>query len=307
MDISIVIPVYNEEESVPILNISIHKIMGLQNYDWELLYINDGSIDGSLEILAQLAEKDPGHTKVINLLRNYGQTAALSAGLDYAKGEIIITMDADLQNDPLDIPSLLEKINEGYDLVSGWRKTRKDNSLKRTFPSVMANKLISGVTGVPLHDYGCTLKAFRRENYQGFRLYGEMHRFIPAYAGWAGAKIAEIPVNHRPGEFGETKYGVERTAKGLLDLITLKFLLSFSQKPIYLFGGTGLGFITISFGLVVYLMERRIFLGEHLVESPFLLMPTMLFILGFQSILLGLIAELLARTYHESQAKPTIF
>jgi len=214
-------------------------------------------------------------------------------------------IDADLQEDPADIPVLLGKIEEGNDVVSGWRRERKDTYLTRTLPSHMANSLISRVTGVHLHDYGCTLKAYRREVLQGFRLYGEMHRFIPAYAASVGAKIVEVPVTHRPRVRGKTKYGLERTLKVVLDLFTVKFLLSYSAKPIYLFGGVGSSLVGLSLLSVFVLLLRRLFLGEHMIRSPLLLMATMLLILGVQSIMMGLIAELLARTYHESQEKTT--
>lgn len=305
MKVSVVIPVFNEDGSLPTLHQKIHEALDSRNDAWEIIYVNDGSTDDSLKILRGIAEKDQNHSKVVSLMRNFGQTTAINAGLDHADGDIIVMLDADLQNDPADIPMLIEKIEEGYDLVSGWRKSRKDNFFIRTFPSMAANKLISWVTGVHLHDYGCTLKAYRKKIFKGFKLYGEMHRFIPAYAGWAGAKILEVPVNHHPRKYGKTHYGLERTVKVLLDLITLKFLLSYSQKPIYIFGGTGLGLITSSGVMLIYLVTRRILFNEHLIRSPLLLMTTMFFILGFQSILMGLIAELLVRTYHEAQAKPT--
>jgi glycosyltransferase involved in cell wall biosynthesis len=258
-----------------------------------------------LEILIQLLEKDPLHVRAIELRRNFGQTAAIAAGIDHAAGDVVVLIDADLQNDPADIPMMLEKIEEGYDVVSGWRKDRKDAFLTRILPSRIANWLISKVTGVTLHDYGCTLKAYRRVVLQDFHLYGEMHRFIPAYVGGVGAKIIEIPVRHHARRSGKAKYGLERTLKVILDLFTVKFLVSYARKPIYLFGGAGLSLILTSFVLLTYLIVRRLVLDEHMIRSPLLLMTVMLFILGFQSILLGLIAELLVRTYHESQAKPT--
>lgn len=252
-----------------------------------------------------IVEADPEHCSLIELRRNFGQTAAIAAGIDHALGRVVVLIDADLQNDPSDIPMLLEKIEEGYDLVSGWRKDRKDTFITRKVPSRMANWLISVVTGVHLHDYGCTLKAYRREVLEGFRLYGEMHRFIPAYAGWVGARIAELPVQHHPRRHGQTKYGLDRTLRVLLDLITVKFLISFSSKPIYLFGGAGMLLIIPSGLLLVFLLIRRVFLGVSVLGSPLFQTSTMFMILGVQSILMGLIAELLARTYHESQAKPT--
>lgn len=303
MDLSVVIPVFDERENI----IPLHEALSeaLQGRDYELVFVDDGSTDGSLEELKSIASIDQRHTIVVELRRNFGQTAAIAAGIDHSRGEVIITIDADLQNDPADIPLLMEKIEEGYDVVSGWRKDRQDKLITRKIPSQVANWLISKVTGVRLHDYGCTLKAYRREVLQGFRLYGEMHRFIPAYAGWVGARMIEIPVRHHPRRFGKAKYGLERTLKVILDLFTVKFLISYANKPIYLFGGAGAGLIAISFVLLGVLVGRRIVLDEHLIRSPLLQLTTMLFILGFQSILMGLIAELLVRTYHESQAKPT--
>ena len=305
MSISIIIPVYNEEESLPYLHRALHQTLDPLNRPWEVIYVDDGSRDKSAEILHTLAQDDPDHTVAVLLRRNFGQTAAIAAGIDHATGETIILMDADLQNDPVDIPMMLAKLDEGFDVVSGWRFNRQDEFVTRTLPSRMANSLISWVTGVHLHDYGCTLKAYRREVITGFRLYGEMHRFIPAYAGSVGAKIVEVPVTHHARKFGKTKYGLERTAKVVLDLFTVKFLLSYAQKPIYLFGGAGLGLMGISvFGMLV-LMIRRIITSISVLSSPFFIIAVMLFTLGFQSILMGLIAELLVRTYHESQRKPT--
>lgn len=301
--LSVVIPVFNEEDNLRPLHESLTK--ALTDYSYELVFVDDGSADGSLNELIRLTEVDPKHTRVVELGRNHGQTAAIAAGIDYSDGEVVVLMDADLQNDPADIPMMLKKIDEGFDVVSGWRVDRKDPFLTRILPSRMANWLISKVTSVPLHDYGCTLKAYRREVLQGFRLYGEMHRFIPAYAGSVGAKIVEVPVRHHPRRSGKAKYGLERTFKVILDLFTVKFLLSYADKPMYLFGGTGFAFFVSSFVLLAYLVARRLLYDEHLIRSPLLLMTGLLFLLGFQSILMGLIAELLVRTYHESQAKPT--
>jgi glycosyltransferase involved in cell wall biosynthesis len=273
--------------------------------EWEVIYVDDGSSDGSLDLLREMAEEDSDHVRVIAFRRNFGQTAAIEAGIDHSTGDVIVLMDADLQNDPADIPMMLGKIDEGYDVVSGWRKDRKDTFLTRTLPSRMANGLISWATGVHLHDYGCTLKAYRREVITGFRLYGEMHRFIPAYADSVGARIIEVPVRHHPRRYGKAKYGLNRTFKVILDLFTLKFLMSYANKPIRLFGGAGAGLISLSFLVLLVLVARRIWLDEHMVRSPLLLMVVMLFTLGFQSILMGLIAELLVRTYHESQNKYT--
>jgi glycosyltransferase involved in cell wall biosynthesis len=302
-ELSVVIPVFDEEESLPPLHQALTT--SLDGIAYELVYVDDGSTDGSREIMEQLASRDPKHTRVVILRRNFGQTAAIAAGIDHTVGEVIVTIDADLQNDPADIPSLLAKVQEGYDVVSGWRADRKDVFVTRRLPSMAANWLISRVTGVPLHDYGCTLKAYRREVLEGFRLYGEMHRFIPAYAGGFGARITEMPVRHHARRFGRTKYGLERTLKVILDLFTVKFLMSYANKPIYLFGGTGLVMILPSLLVLLFLMVRRLVLQIPVLTSPLFQMSGMLIILGFQSILMGLIAELLVRTYHESQAKPT--
>ena len=302
MYLSVVVPVYNEYENIPLLYDAVYKALENLDKDWELILVNDGSKDNSLEALKEVAAKDTLHVKVIGLRRNFGQTAAIAAGVDHASGEIIVLMDADLQNDPTDIPVLLAKLDEGYDLVSGWRKDRKDPFL-RSFISRIANRIICKVTGVNLHDYGCTLKAYRREVITGFRLYGEMHRFIPAFANTFGARIVEIPVKHHPRLLGKSKYGFERIIKVILDLITVKFLSSYADKPIYLFGGAGLGLSGISFLVLLFLAIRRIFWGVSVMASPLFIMAIMVFILGFLSILMGLIAELLVRTYHESQGK----
>ncbi len=305
MDLSLVIPVYNEEKNLPHLFEAIYAILPPMNKTWEAILVNDGSRDCSLDVLRDYAAKDPEHVRVVAFRRNFGQTAAIAAGIDYASGETIVLLDADLQNDPADIPMLLAKLDEGYDLVSGWRKDRKDNALVRNFPSHVANWLISQVTGVHLHDYGCTLKAYRRDALAGFRLYGEMHRFIPVFAHSVGARITEMVVHHHPRKFGKANYGLERTIKVVLDLFTVKFLLSYSSKPIYLFGGAGMGLILGSAALMLYLFIRRFFDGVAVLGSPLFQLSVMFAIMGFQSILMGLIAELLARTYHESQSKPT--
>ncbi len=301
--LSLVIPVYNEEENLPILFDEISKAMKPLKESWEAIFVDDGSRDKSLEVLRGLAKKDQ-HVRVIVFRRNFGQTAAISAGIDHAKGNVVILLDADLQNDPADIPMLLSKLNEGYDVVSGWRKDRKDD-ITRTLPSVAANGLISWVTGVHLHDYGCTLKAYRREVLDEFHLYGETHRFIPVFAHSVGARIAELPVHHHPRLHGTAKYGLERTVKVLLDLFTVKFLLSYGNKPIRLFGGTGIVLMLASFVTLAYLFARKIIASTSVTASPLLPLAIMFLILGFQSILMGLIAELLVRTYHESQRKPT--
>ncbi len=303
MRLSILIPVFDEVENLTPLAEEVRK--ALSGLDYEMILVDDGSTDGSTAKLAEMAEAEPQHTRVIELRRNFGQTAAIAAGIDHAAGEIIVMLDADLQNDPADIPMLIDKLEEGYDVVSGWRVDRQDSFLKRRLPSMIANWLISRVTGVRLHDYGCTLKAYRREVFEGFRLYGEMHRFIPALASSVGAKIAELPVRHHPRRAGKTKYGLGRTLKVILDLFTVKFLISYAVKPIYLFGGAGLMLIVPSLGVLLFLTARRLLLGIEVLTSPLFQTSTMLLILGFQSILMGFIAELLVRTYHESQAKPT--
>lgn len=304
MDLSIVVPVYNECENLPLLYKAINDAVSPLRLEWEIVFVDDGSRDRSLEVLESLAADDCLHTRVVALRRNFGQTAAIAAGIDYSDGDIIVLMDADLQNDPADIPAMLAKIQDGYDVVSGWRKNRQDN-LSRRLPSQIANRMISWATGVFLHDYGCTLKAYRREVITGFRLYGEMHRFIPAYAHSFGARIIEMPVNHHARRFGKAKYGLERTLKVMLDLMTVKFLSSYANKPIYLFGGAGSILIMISLVILLTLFIRRVFFGIGVLTSPFFTMSTMIFLMGFQSILMGLIAELLVRTYHESQGKKT--
>jgi glycosyltransferase involved in cell wall biosynthesis len=301
MIVSVVIPVFNERDNLAPLEQALRE--ALAGRQAELIFVDDGSTDGSREELEGLAAE--AGVRVVELRRNFGQTAAIAAGIDHAAGDVIVLIDADLQNDPADIPMMLDKIGEGYDVVSGWRVRRRDTFLTRTLPSRLANGLISRVTGVALHDYGCTLKAYRREVLEGFRLYGEMHRFIPAYAGAVGARIVEVPVQHYPRRHGKTKYGLNRTIKVLLDLVTVKFLISYANKPIYLFGGAGLVLILPSLAVMGVLLVRRLVENVSVTRSPLFQTSTMLIILGFQSILMGLVAELLARTYHESQAKPT--
>ena len=305
MKLSIIAPVYNEEDSLQILYGAVRDVLDPLKVAWEIIFVDDGSIDKSLAILTNLAQNDRGRVRVVVLQRNYGQTAAIAAGIDHANGEIVVLIDADMQNNPADIPILLAKLDEGYDVVSGWRKNRKDNLLTRTLPSRIANSLISWATGVHLHDYGCTLKAYRREVLSGFRLYGEMHRFIPVYAHAAGAKITEVVVQHNPRIHGKSNYGFERIFKVVLDLFTVKFLMSYAAKPIYLFGGVGIGLMLISVILLLFLTVRRIITSISILGSPFFQIGVMFFVMGFQSILMGLIAELLMRTYHESQDKST--
>ena len=304
MKVSIIVPVYNEEDSIGLLYKAVEKSLKTMRIPWELILVDDGSQDNSLEKIRGIVKKHPGHVSAVILRRNFGQTAAIAAGIDHSEGDVIVLLDADLQNDPADIPAMINKLAEGYDLVSGWRFNRHDKFLTRTLPSRIANSLISAVTGVKLHDYGCTLKAYRREVLTGFRLYGEMHRFIPVYANSIEAKIVEVKVRHHARKFGKAKYGLERIFKVILDLFTVKFLTSFSSKPIYLFGGTGLVLITFSFASLLYLGTRRIVSKISPFSSPIFTIAIMIASMGFQSILMGLIAELLVRTYHESQNKP---
>jgi len=305
VELSVIIPVYNEAESLPDLQRALQDALSDSGYSWEVVYVNDGSKDNSVQILEDLAGTDPIHIRVVDFRRNFGQTAAIAAGIDYSTGDIIVLMDADLQNDPADIPMMIDQIHNGYDVVSGWRANRQDAFITRTLPSRIANWLISTVTGVHLHDYGCTLKAYRREVITGFRLYGEMHRFIPAYASSVGASMVEVKVRHHARKFGKTKYGLNRTIKVILDLFTVKFLLSYANKPIYLFGGTGVFLMLSSSLALLFLGVRRLIFAIPVLTSPLFQISTMLFILGFQSILMGLIAEMQVRTYHESQQKPT--
>ncbi|MEL7627350.1 MAG: glycosyltransferase family 2 protein [Chloroflexi bacterium] len=305
MKLSIVVPVYNEEKNLPELFEQIVSAMAPLNMDWDVTFVDDGSKDASVEVIRQLHSQAPEKVRMVVFRRNYGQTAAISAGINESDGNVVILMDADLQNDPADIPLLLEELNKGFDVVSGWRKDRQDNHLTRNLPSHLANKLISSSTGVHLHDYGCTLKAYRREVLESINLYGEMHRFIPVYAKEAGGKISEVVVHHHARKHGKANYGLERTFKVILDLFTVQFLMNYSQKPIYLFGGVGLGLMTISIVLFLWLAIRRIVSAVSVLGSPWFQISVMMFILGFLAILLGLIAELVMRTYYESQNKKT--
>lgn len=300
--ISLVLPVYNEEESLPHLYEALVAALTPLPCQWQVVLVNDGSKDGSATLLEEIAQRDE-HFVAVHLRRNFGQTAAMAAGFDQATGEVIIALDADLQNDPADIPKLLDKLAEGYDVVSGWRKNRQDKWLTRILPSQLANGLISTLTGVRLHDYGCSLKAYRREVLQDVRLYGEMHRFIPALAYWAGGRVAEIEVTHHPRRFGQSKYGLSRILRVVLDLLTVKFLLSFSTKPIQVFGKWGL--ISFIVGLVIagYLTVEKLALGVALANRPALLLAVLLMVLGAQFVAMGLLAELQARTYYEAQGK----
>jgi glycosyltransferase involved in cell wall biosynthesis len=302
-DVSVVVPLVNEQDNIGPLYEQITQTLK-DKYHYEIIFVDDGSSDSSFDILADLQKEDT-RMRVISFRKNFGQTAALSAGFAHAQGKIIVAIDADLQNDPADIPDMIDKLNEGFDVVSGWRKKRHDNAITRLLPSKIANWVISRITGVKLHDYGCTLKVYRREVLEETKLYGEMHRFIPALASWSGARIAEITVNHRPRTAGETKYGIGRTLKVILDLITVKFLGSFSTKPIYIFGGLGLasGLGAIASGW--YVVYQKIANNFAINRNPLLVMTAMLITTTIQFILMGLLAELLVRTYHESQNRPT--
>lgn len=303
LQLSVVVPLLDEEDNLPALYEQIKRAVE-GRYDYEIIFIDDGSTDGSFKILKDLHASNP-RVRVIQFRRNFGQTAALSAGFAHAKGDVIVAMDADLQNDPADIPMLVAKLDEGYDVVSGWRKKRQDKALTRRLPSKIANWVISRITEVRLHDFGCTLKAYRREVLAETRLYGEMHRFIPALASWSGAKVTECVVNHRPRTAGKAKYGLERTVKVVLDLITIKFLGSFSTKPIYVFGGLGLftALMALFFGWIV--IYEKLTHHTDMSGNPLLTLTTVLIITTVQFILMGLLAELLVRTYHESQNRPT--
>ncbi len=302
MDVSLVIPVYNEEDNLAPLYQKIKEAMDSLGKDYEVIFVDDGSQDKSPQILDSLAQKDP-RVKVIHFRRNFGQTAALAAGFEMAQGEVVITLDADLQNDPSDIPRLLEKMEEGYDVVSGWRKDRQDPFLSRTLPSLVANWLISKVTGVELHDYGCTLKAYRREVVKELNLYGELHRFLPALASWMGVKIAEIPVTHHPRRFGQSKYGITRTFRVILDLILVQFLLRYSTRPIRIFGGGGLISLILGMALGTYLSVVKIFFHHRIGNRPLLILAVLLIILGIQLLSLGILGEFLTRIYYEGQNK----
>jgi glycosyltransferase involved in cell wall biosynthesis len=295
IEISVFLPVYNEQDNVERLNLSLTEALEKLGRSYEVIYIDDGSTDQSMARLRDIATRD-SRVRVVSLRRNYGQTAAMSAGIDHARGEILIPMDADFQNDPADIGSLLEKLDEGYDVVSGWRKDRKDRWLTRRLPSGLANKLVARLSGVDLHDFGCSLKAYRRDALTGVKLYGEMHRFIPIYAGWAGARVGEIPVAHHPRMTGESKYGLSRTTKVLFDLITIKFLSSYLTKPLYLFGTAGLVCLLISFLTFAFALYYRFVEGVHLNRMPLATLTMIKFAMGVQFIFMGLLEEMNVRT-----------
>jgi dolichol-phosphate mannosyltransferase len=303
-DISVFLPVFNEEPNLLPLHAKLDEALKTLGRSAEIVYVDDGSSDGRLKILREIAQLDP-RVRAVALRRNYGQTAAMAAGIGAARGKVLIPMYADLQNDPADITRLLDKLDEGYDVVSGWRKNRKDKMVTRKIPSMLANRLISWLGGVPLHDYGCSLKAYRRESLEDVRLYGEMHRFIPIYAAWAGARVTEIPVEHHARTMGKSKYGLSRTIKVVFDLITIKFMASYQTKPIYVFGT----FAMFAFGLSLLSGLYAVFLkylATHkatFIQTPLPVLSVVMFAVGVQFLLMGLLAEMLVRTYHESQSK----
>ena len=306
MKISVVIPIYNEEENVTLLYDELTEVMKSMGCSYEILFVDDGSTDTTISILQSLQAADESIV-VVKFRRNFGQTAAMSAGFDYSSGDVIITMDGDLQNDPRDIPRFIEKIEEGFDVVTGWRHDRKDAFINRRLPSIIANKIISWTTGVALHDYGCTLKAFRKEVIKNINLYGEMHRFIPAIASGMGISFTEIKVNHRARQFGTSKYGISRTIRVVLDLITVKFLLSYATRPIQIFGLLGVISGTAGFLIALIMTVQRQFFNIPLSDRPLLLLAIVLIFIGIQFVSIGLIGELQARTYHESQKKPVYY
>jgi glycosyltransferase involved in cell wall biosynthesis len=300
--ISVVVPIFNEKENIPILCDELFATLDMIDRNFEIIAVNDGSTDCSAEELARAASLRP-QLKVIEFRHNAGQTAAIMAGIDHASGDIIVTIDADLQNDPHDIPLLLAKIDEGYDVVSGWRKDRQDAAVRRNLVSRIANRVISIVSGVPLRDYGCTLKAYRKDMLLGMRLYGEMHRFVPIYASWMGARVAEIPVQHHARQFGKSKYGLNRTFKVLLDLLVVKFFSLYFAKPIYVFGGFGLWSILGGIATIGYALYLKFFEHTSLIQTPLPVLAAVLGLVGFISIMMGLLAEIMVRTYFESQGR----
>ncbi len=300
-ELSLFLPVLDEEENLRPMHAKIQAALDTLGKSAEVIFVDDGSTDKSLEILKEIAGEDD-RVRVISLRRNYGQTAAMSAGIDAAKGEILIPMDADLQNDPADIKRLLDKLDEGYDVVSGWRKNRQDKLISRKIPSQIANRIISWIGGVPLHDYGCSLKAYRRDVIQDVKLYGEMHRFIPIYASWAGARVTEIPVDHHARTMGKSKYGISRTVKVVFDLMTIKFMASYGTKPIYVFGTFGVIAFLLSMIAGVWAVVLKLY-GTSFILTPLPVIAIVMLAISMQFFLMGLLAELLVRTYHESQDK----
>ncbi len=302
MKISLSVPVYNEREALTPLFEKVQRVMRAHyGDDWEIIFVNDGSHDGSEKLLDDLASKNP-EVKVVHFRRNFGQTAAMMAGFDFAQGETIIPLDGDGQNDPEDIPRIVAKLDEGYEVCSGWRKDRQDNALQRNIPSIFANKLISIVSGVELHDFGCSLKAYRTEVIKGVRLYGEMHRFLPIYAKWHGARITELPVNHHARKTGHSKYGLERVLKVVMDLLTVRFMDRYMLKPMYLFGFWGFLFLCGSVGFTAWALYMRT-RGYFFTQTPLPMMAVFSFMTGVICFLMGLLAEMVTRTFHESQNK----
>lgn len=304
LDISVILPVYNEEENIKEMHAEIDAVLKEMGKSYEIIFINDGSNDLTLNRLVEIQEQDP-HSVVVEFRRNFGQTAAMSAGFDLARGEVVFSMDSDRQNDPHDIPMMLAKLEEGYDLVAGWRHERQDGLFLRLIPSKIANKLIGYTTDVKLHDYGCSLKAYRWDIVKQLSMYGEMHRFIPAIASWVGARIAEVKVNHRARTAGISKYGISRTFRVILDLITVKFMMNYSARPLQFFGAIGL--LSTSLGVMIglYVSIQKLFFDVSLGGRPILLLAVLLVFIGLQFITSGLLAEMMTRTYHESQDKPT--
>jgi dolichol-phosphate mannosyltransferase len=300
--ISVLVPVYNEQENIPLLLTRLFDVLEGARQSFEIVAVNDGSRDQSSAVLKEWAARRP-ELKVVDFRRNFGQTAAIMAAIDHSKGEILVPIDADMQNDPGDVPRLVEKISEGFDVVSGWRKDRKDAPIKRNFVSRIANACISRVSGVHLHDYGCTLKAYRREVITGARLYGEMHRFIPIYATWMGARVTEMPVRHHPRKFGKSNYGLERIFKVMLDLTVVMFLHRYFVKPIYVFGGFGIFSFALSAASFIWMLYLKFFEGTSMSRTPLPLLTTLTILIGFISILMGLLAEMLVRIYFESQGR----
>jgi glycosyltransferase involved in cell wall biosynthesis len=302
IDISIIVPVFNEADSLIEVCQGVRRELTRIGITWELIFIDDGSTDSTDAVLEQLADEDQ-RVRVIHFKRNLGQTAAMMAGFDHARGEVIIPLDGDGQNDPADIAKMLEVLDQGFDVVSGWRKDRQDDYMQRNVPSILANKLISLVSGVPLHDFGCSLKAYKRHVVEGIRLYGEMHRFLPIYASWHGAKISEVVVNHHPRRTGSSKYGLERVIKVLLDLLVVKFLDRAAAKPMYVFGGCGIFSLTISAFTFLWMLGLKINRGTSFIETPLPLIVVVTFMIAMMCILLGLLAEMITRTFYESQGK----
>ncbi len=300
--VSFVVPIYNEEDNVKLLYQELYEVVEASGLRAEFVFIDDGSSDATVERLSEITSNDP-RVKIILLRRNFGQTAAMSAGFDHAEGEIIITMDGDLQNDPHEAPRMIEKLEEGYDIVAGWRKDRQDKKWSKVIPSMIANRIISKTTKVSLHDYGCSLKVFRADVIKNINLYGEMHRFIPAVAAQLGVRICEVPVNHRARQFGTSKYGIFKTFRVILDLLTVQFFLGYATRPLHLFGMLGLVSGFLGTLLLSYLSFERLVMGVPLANRPILLVGVMLVLIGLQFICSGLLAEVMVRTYHESQGK----